>query len=141
MIDGSYGRLSDKITQRSREVLFIEISLSYVEPRNTITTFSFTDIVLAKCMNLKGKFQATLWRHLWRRHEKLFGIIWGGIFISEVKLKLCLIFQNFQNSRHFEATTNSFFGSDTGGLIYKQDSHEHFRYFELLIDALDEILR
>ena len=30
------------------------------------------------------------------------GIIWDDLYISEVKLKLCLIFQNFQNSRHFE---------------------------------------
>ena len=32
----------------------------------------------------------------------LFGIIWDDFFIYEVKLKLCLMFQNFQNSRHFE---------------------------------------
>ena len=30
------------------------------------------------------------------------GIIWDDLFISEVKLKLCFIFQNFQNGRHFE---------------------------------------
>ena len=28
------------------------------------------------------------------------------MMISEVKLKLCLIFQNFQNGRHFELATN-----------------------------------
>ena len=36
------------------------------------------------------------------------GIIWDDLFISEVKLKLCLIFQIFQNGRHFELATNFF---------------------------------
>ena len=35
-----------------------------------------------------------------------FGIILDDHFISEVKLKLCLIFQNFENGRHFELATN-----------------------------------
>ena len=39
----------------------------------------------------------------------LFSIIWDDYFIFEVKLKLCLIFQNFQNVRHFELATNSFY--------------------------------
>ena len=39
------------------------------------------------------------------------GIIWEDLFISEVKLNLCLIFQNFQNGRHFELATNFFTGS------------------------------
>ena len=34
-----------------------------------------------------------------------YGIIWDDLFISEVKLKLCLIFKNFQNGRHFELAT------------------------------------
>ena len=34
--------------------------------------------------------------------------------ISEVKLNLCLVFQNFQNGRHFEVTRNFFTGSNTG---------------------------
>ena len=37
-----------------------------------------------------------------------YGIIWDDLFISEVKLKLCLIFQNFQIGRHFELATNFF---------------------------------
>ena len=39
-----------------------------------------------------------------------YGIIWDDLFISEVKLKLCLISQNliFQNSRHFELAKNFF---------------------------------
>ena len=35
-------------------------------------------------------------------------IIWVDIIISEVKLKLCFIFQNFQNGRHFELATKLF---------------------------------
>ena len=38
-----------------------------------------------------------------------FGICWDDIFITEVKLKLYLIFQNFQNGRHFELATNFFY--------------------------------
>ena len=44
-----------------------------------------------------------------------YGIIWDHLFISEVKLKLCLI---FQNSCHFEFATNFFTGSDTINWIY-----------------------
>ena len=70
----------------------------------------------------------------------LFGIIWDDLFISEVKLKLSLIFQNFQNGRYFELATNFFTGSYTGSWICQKDGHEHFRHFELLIDALAQIL-
>ena len=65
-----------------------------------------------------------------------FGIIWDDLFISEGKLKLCLIFQNFQNGHYFELATNFF----TGSRIDQKDNHEHFRHFELLIDALAQIL-
>ena len=41
--------------------------------------------------------------------KNFFGIIWDGIFISEFKLKLCLIFQNFQNGRYFELATIFFY--------------------------------
>ena len=37
--------------------------------------------------------------------KNFFGIIWDDLFICEVKLKLCLIFQNFKNGRHFELAT------------------------------------
>ena len=33
-------------------------------------------------------------------------IIWDDLFIYEVKLKLCLIFKNFQNGRHYKFATN-----------------------------------
>ena len=51
------------------------------------------------------------------------GIIWDDLFMSEVKLKLCLIFQNFQNGRHFDLATFFFTGSYTGSGIYQKDSH------------------
>ena len=42
------------------------------------------------------------------------GIIWDDLFISEVKLRLCLIFPNLKNGRHFELATKFFTGSYTG---------------------------
>ena len=44
-----------------------------------------------------------------RVNEKcFFDIIGDGLNISEVKLKLCWIFHNFQKGRHFELTGNLF---------------------------------
>ena len=43
-----------------------------------------------------------------------FCIIWDDLFISNVKLKLCLIFRHFQNGRHFEVATKFFTGSENG---------------------------
>ena len=48
---------------------------------------------------------------------KILGIISDDIFISEVKLKLCLIFQKFQNGRHFELATNFFYRK-----VYRKDN-------------------
>ena len=60
-------------------------------------------------MNIEGNFEATLWHHRWcYRNKNFFGIIWDDLFISETKLKLCLIFQNFQNGRHFKLATKFF---------------------------------
>ena len=58
----------------------------------------------------RANFESTLWRHRWRHHHEntYFGIICDDLFISEVKLKLCLIFQNFHNGRYFELATNFF---------------------------------
>ena len=33
--------------------------------------------------------------------NNFYGIIWGDLFKSEVKLKLSLVFQNFENVHHF----------------------------------------
>ena len=43
--------------------------------------------------------------------KSFLGIIWDDLIIWEVRLKLCLIFQIFQNGRHFELVTNFFTGS------------------------------
>ena len=68
-------------------------------------------------------------------------IIWDDLFTSVVNLKLCVIFWHFQNGRHFEVATKFFFsGSDTGIWICYKDSHGHLWHFELLIDALAQIL-
>ena len=114
----------------------------------------FNDDIFARCLVImsnviisfikeyRADFEATLWRHRWRHHHEntFFCIIWDDLFISEVELKLCLIFQNFQNGHYFELATNFFTGSYTGSWIDQKDSHEHFRHFELLIDALAQIL-
>ena len=65
-----------------------------------------------------------MWSHRWLDHHEntFFCIIWDDLFTSEVKLKLCLIFQNFQNCRLFELTTNFFTGSYTGRRIYQKDT-------------------
>ena len=39
----------------------------------------------------------------WYSAAKLFGTIWDVFFKSEIKLKLCLIFQNFQNGCHLSS--------------------------------------
>ena len=98
--------------------------------------------VISFIRNIKGR----LWGHpvtssmtssSWKY---VLGIMLDDLFISEVKLKLCLIFRNFQKGRHFELATNFFTGSYTGSWINQRDSHEHFRHFELLIDAVAQIL-
>ena len=67
--------------------------------------------------------------------KNFFGIIWDDLIIWEVRLKLCLIFQIFQNG-HFELATNFFYRKFyTGSWIYQNDSHEDFWHFEYLIDA------
>ena len=91
--------------------------------------------------HLQRKIDGRLWGHpvtSWMTSSSwkiLFGLICNDLFISEVKLKLCLIFQNFQNGRHFELAT-SFFTGNPGSWIYQKD----FQHFELLINALAQIL-
>ena len=61
-------------------------------------------------MIIERNFEATLWRiDVVNTIKKLFGIIWDDLYISEVRLKLCLIIQNFRNGRHFELATNFFY--------------------------------
>ena len=56
-------------------------------------------------MDMGGNFEATLWRHRWRhyREKYFFGVIWDGLFISEVRLQLSLIFQNFYMAAIFSS--------------------------------------
>ena len=55
-------------------------------------------------------------------------------------MKPCVIFWHFQNGHHFEVATKFFTRSETGIWICCKDSHEHLWHFELLIDALVQIL-
>ena len=102
--------------------------------------------LLPEPISPENEYRGKLWGHSvtssmtsspW---QKMFGIILDDLFISEVRLKLCQIFQNFHNGRHFELVTIFFTGNYTGSWIYQKDSHEHFRHFELLIDALAQIV-
>ena len=67
-------------------------------------------------------------------------IIWDDLSISVVNLKLCVIFWHFQNGRYFEVATKFFTRNDTGIWICYKNIHEHLWHFELLIDALAQIL-
>ena len=59
--------------------------------------------------------------------KNFFCIIWDDLIIWEGRLKLCLIFQIFQNGRHFELPIDFFYRKFyTGSWIYQNDSHEHF---------------
>ena len=69
------------------------------------------------------------------------GIIWDDLFISEVKLKLYVFnISKCLKWTPFWARDKHFSGSDIGSWIYQKDTHSHFRYLELLIDALAQIL-
>ena len=57
------------------------------------------------------------------KKKPFYGIIWDDLFISEVKLKLCLMFQDFQNGHHFEFATHYFSVGDARSWIYQKDSH------------------
>ena len=70
----------------------------------------------------------------------IFGIIWDDLLIAEVKLKLCLIFQNFQNGRHFEVAINFFLLEAIPEVRYaSMVGMSIFNIFGYLIDALAEI--
>ena len=60
--------------------------------------------------------------HIWGQIEALFNI------------------SKFSKWPLFWARDKLFTGSNTGSWIYQKDSHEHFRHFELLVDALAQIL-
>ena len=71
----------------------------------------------------------------------VFGIIWDNRFTSEVKLKLYLIFKNFQNGRYFEVTANFFLPEVIPVVEYVSKIWMSIpNIFELLIEAAAEIL-
>ena len=108
------------------------------------------DIALATCsrsqplpnMYMEGHFEVTLWSHRWRHHHEnnFFGISWDGLFISEVKLQLCLIFQNFQNGRHIQVATNFFYRMLYRKLNVPESWPLAFPIFWAFIDPLTPIL-
>ena len=103
---------------QTRKVLFIEIV--FLGMYNLERQLWYWHLLMRHCpCNLlpeptspKHKYREKLWGHpvtssMTSSPQKTFwGIIWDDLFISEVRLKLCLIFQNFQNGRHFELATN-----------------------------------
>ena len=107
------------------------------------------DIALATCcrsqpllnINIDGNFQVAQWRHQWHHHHEkyCFGYnlgqsfhIWGQ---TDAVFHISKLPPFWVRDQLFYQKYN------TGSWIYQQDSHEHFQYFELLIDALAEILR
>ena len=68
------------------------------------------------------------------------GIISDDFSISDVKTNLSKIFWKFQNSRHFEVRASFYTGSCTGIWIIQQDRPWYSLHFELLIDAVAQIL-
>ena len=68
------------------------------------------------------------WHNLGRSYH-----IWG-------QLEAVFNISKFSKWPLFWARDNFFTGSYTGSWIDQIDSHEHFRHFELLIDALAQIL-
>ena len=92
-------------------------------------------------MNIERNFEATLWCHRWRHHHKKLFLhnlvrsfhIWGQI-------EAVFNISKFSKWPPFWARQTFFTGSYTGSWIYQKDSHEHLRHFELLIDAVIQIL-
>ena len=93
-------------------------------------------------MYIERNFEASRWCHRWRHHHKktffLHNLrrsyhIWGQV-------EAVFNISKFSKWPPFLARQTFFTGSHTGGWIYQNDSHEHFRHFKLLIDAVTQIL-
>ena len=85
-------------------------------------------------------FAVTLWCHHWRNQDdKIYRKFAYGLSISDVKLKLCWIFQNFENWWNFNVLANIFVGNVTRSLVYYPDSQEHSLCFEPLTETLAKI--
>ena len=70
----------------------------------------------------------------------LLGIISDDLSIPDVKMNLSKIFWKFQNGHHFEVRASFYTGSCIGISIIQQDSPCYSLHFELLIDAVAQIL-
>ena len=94
--------------------------------------------LLPESTSTKHEYGGKFWGHRWRHHHEkyFFGIIWDGLFISEVKLQLCLIFQNFQKGRHFQVATFCFTGCFTGSWNSNIDGDILISKFDLLCDLV-----
>ena len=68
------------------------------------------------------------------------GIISDDLSISDVKMNLFKIFRKFQNGHHFEVRASFYTGSCIGICIIQQDRPCYSLHFELLIDAVAQIL-
>ena len=93
-------------------------------------------------MNIERNFEATLWRHRWRHHHKknFFLHILGRSYHIGGQIEAVFNISKFSKWLPFLARQTFFTGSYTGSWIYQNDSHEHFWHFELLIDAVTQIL-
>ena len=116
-------KFEDDIFGRS-SVIMKNVILSFIKEYRETTLRSLCDVI-DDVINIRIFFSS---------------IIWDDLFIADVKLKLCFTFGHFQNGRHFEVAKIFFTWSDTGIWICYNDSHEHLWHFELLVDALAQIL-
>ena len=94
-------------------------------------------------MDIERNFEATLWRHRWRLHHKktYFWHKLGRSFHIWVQIEDVFNISKFSKWPPFWARDKIFLaGSYTGSWKYQKNSHEDFRHFELLIDALTQIL-
>ena len=71
-------------------------------------------------------------RFLWHNLGRSFHI-WGQI-------EAVINISKFSKWPLFRAREHFFTGSYAGSWIYQTDSHEHFQHFELLVDAVAQIL-
>ena len=115
----------------------------------------FNDDIFARCLVIMKKM---LLFHLYRNIE---GRLWGHPVTSSMtssswkyfflhnlgrsyhiwgQIEAVLNISKFSKWPLFWARDKLFTGSYTGSWIDQKDSHEHFQHFELLIDALAQIL-
>ena len=91
---------------------------------------------------MERNFEAILRRHRWRHHHKknFFLHILGWSYHIGGQIEAVFNISKFSKWPPFLARQTFFTGSYTRSWIDQNDSHEHFRHFELLIDAVTQIL-